>query len=334
MPIFNPEVIAMKLFKKAIRLIPRCVIFLLILALLLLATSYAFTPKDYWEKHRNGEVPVAHAVLNEPENSIDVLFVGDSLVYSAISPMDIWNDYGFTSFDCAGSAQQMFASEELLTAVLEQQKPKAVVFEPYSLFRKEKAGSKLAVQISSLFPVFTYHDRWKNIDEACFSGFFGVTNTDDFKGFALKWRVEKAKKRNYMKETDKEKEIPAYNEEYFESILNICEKAGTELILISVPSQKCWNYAKHNGIQELADKYGVEYVDLNLMNDRLSINWEKDTRDAGDHLNYYGAKKVSDFLGEYLQNRYSLPDHRSDRKYSQWNEALERYKPFVDAPKK
>lgn len=324
----------MKKTNKAIRLILRCSVFLLILVMLLGAASYVFTPRSYWEQQRRGEMPIAHAVLNEPEDSLDVIFLGDSLVYSAISPMEIWEKYGFTSFDCAGSAQQMFACEELLKAILENQKPKAVIFEPNSLYRKEQSGSKFALRVNSLFPIFTYHDRWKNIDKSCFSGFFSTNNTDDFKGFAPKWNVEKGKSDEYMSESDKSKKVPDYNEKYFESIIGICKEAGAELIMISVPSRKCWNYAKHNGIQELADKYGVEYVDLNLSNDRLSIDWEKDTRDAGDHLNYYGAEKVSDFLGAYLQNRYSLPDRRNDSEYSQWNEAFERYMPFVDAPKK
>ena len=323
----------MNISKKTITLSLRCAVFLLILAMLLGAASYIFTPKGYWENLLYGETPVTHAVLNEPNDSIDVLFLGDSLVYSAISPMDIWKKYGFTSYDCADPAQQMFACQELLKATLENQKPKVVVFEPNSLYRKEKPRSNLTVQISSLFPVFTYHDRWKSIDKSCFSGFFCVNDTDDFKGFALKWKTEKGKSSEYMKKTAKCKKIPDYNEEYLKSIISTCEEAGTELIMISVPSRKCWNYAKHNGIQELAEKYGIEYIDLNLCNDRISIDWEKDTRDAGDHLNYFGAEKISDFLGEYLQNRYSLPDHRSDSKYSQWNEALERYMPFVKAHK-
>lgn len=324
----------MKIQKKVIMLSLRCSLFLLILVMLLGAVSYIFASESYWEKQRNGETPVVHAVLNEPADSLDVLFLGDSLVYSAISPMDIWKKYGFTSFDCAGAAQQMSASEELLKATLEKQNPKVVVLEPYSLYRKKKQKSTLKMRISSMFPVFLYHDRWKNIDKACFSGFFRVNNTDDFKGFALRWKTKKGKSTEYMKETGESKKVPDYNEEYFKSIISICEEAGAELILISIPSQKCWNYEKHNGIQALADKYGIEYIDLNLSNDRLSIDWEKDSRDAGDHLNYFGAEKVSDFLGEYLQNRYSLPDHRSDRKYSQWNEALERYMPFINAPEK
>lgn len=324
----------MKKLKNYFKYILRIFIFLLILALLIATTSFAFTPKSYWDELRQGKIPAIHAVLNEPEDSIDVLFLGDSLVYSAISPMELWKNNGITSYDCSNARLQMFTCESLLQSTLEQQNPKVVVFEPNSLYRGEKQLSKLRARIDALFPVFAFHDRWKYIDDAFFSGFFNVDNTDYFKGFALKWKTEKGKTSEHMKKTDKIRAIPDFNEEHFKSIINICNEAGVELILISVPSQKCWNYKKHNGVQALADNYGLEYVDLNLMNDLISIDWQKDTRDGGDHLNYYGAKKVSEFLGEYLKDRYSLPDHRGDDDYSQWDEALESYTFFVNTPKK
>ena len=58
---------------------------------------------------------------------------------------------------------------------------------------------------------------------------------------------------------------------------------------------------------------------------KLDIDWNKDTRDAGDHLNYYGAVKVTDFIGQYVKENYDMPDNRSNPEYVKWNESLERY---------
>ena len=40
-----------------------------------------------------------YSILSEKQDKIDVIFLGDSLIYSSISPMEIWNNHGYTSFD-------------------------------------------------------------------------------------------------------------------------------------------------------------------------------------------------------------------------------------------
>lgn len=323
----------MENFKKDIKRILMCALFLLILAILLLLVSYFFAPKNHWESLRQGKTPIANSALDEPDDSIDVLFLGDSLAYSAVSPMELWKEYGFTSFVCASPGLQMASCETLLKEALEDQKPRAVIFEPNALYRKNKSGSGIGSRLEALFCVFTYHDDWKKLDKALFSGCFHAKTTDDYKGFRFNKEAKIGETSEYMKETDKSKDIPAYNEEYFKSIVDICKEAGTELIIVSVPSRKCWNYEKHNGVQSLSEKYGVAYIDLNLMNNKALVDWETDTRDKGDHLNYSGAVKTTKFIGEFLKERYSLPDRRGDSEYAQWNETLERYLNFVEASK-
>ena len=74
---------------------------------------------------------------------------------------------------------------------------------------------------------------------------------------------------------------------------------------------------------------GCEYIDLNLKNDTLKINWETDTRDAGDHLNYRGAVKVSDYLAKYLKSSGKLIDHRGEADYKLWADANNVYEKEV-----
>ena len=71
-------------------------------------------------------------------------------------------------------------------------------------------------------------------------------------------------------------------------------------------------------------------LDLNIDN-KAMIDWSKDTRDMGDHLNYYGAYKVSNYLGNYLNKLDILEDHRGNDYYSSWDNAL---KPYQDEVKK
>ena len=133
-----------------------------------------------------------------------------------------------------------------------------------------------------------------------------------------------------MKPTDKVAEIPALNIQYVREMKQFCDENGSRLVLVSTPSTVNWNFQRHNGIQKLANDIGCEYIDLNLMNDRIQIDWSKDTRDKGDHLNHFGAVKVSRFLSEYLKETGLLTDHREDPAYAKWNDSLKKYETVVE----
>ena len=57
----------------------------------------------------------------------------------------------------------------------------------------------------------------------------------------------------------------------------------------------------------------------------IPIDWEMDTWDEGDHLNFTGAKKVTAFMGEWLEDTGLFEDKRSQEAYSQWNVFLQDY---------
>ena len=96
--------------------------------------------------------------------------------------------------------------------------------------------------------------------------------------------------------------IARWNRQCLKDIQNLCQENGAQLILISSPSAKNWSYPNHNGIAALAAEMGLTYVDMNLMNDQLQIDWQVDTKDAGDHMNWDGAQKVSKWLAGYLSS--------------------------------
>ena len=79
----------------------------------------------------------------------------------------------------------------------------------------------------------------------------------------------------------------------------------------------------------MADEIGCDYVDMNVINDQIGIDWSKDTCDGGDHLNHAGAVKSTRFLIDYLSGLNILEDHRGDPDYKQWDECLEKYEKQV-----
>ena len=62
---------------------------------------------------------------------------------------------------------------------------------------------------------------------------------------------------------------------------------------------------------------------MNFVHKEMGIDWSKDTRDGGNHMNYEGAKKVTAYFGNYLSTEFDLVDHRGDEKYKSWDESVE-----------
>ena len=115
-----------------------------------------------------------------------------------------------------------------------------------------------------------------------------------------------------------------------DKIYELCKKKNISLFLIEVPSKILWDYEKYNAVKEYAEKRGINFIDCNQRLEEFGLNWKTDTYDAGDHLNYSGAVKLSAFVGEYIKKEYDLPDRREDGKYSFWQEDLKKYIKYVE----
>lgn len=275
----------------------------------------------------------AKGIIAEKKDTVDVIFLGDSEVYSTISPMQLWKEQGITSYDCSTGGQRLFDTLSLLKTALKNQRPELVVLEVNATFRKFSIGEVAYNKAGEFLSIFAYHDRWKWFHWSELFQKRDYSWTSDMKGFRLQTGVQAAAKKtykNYMKSSKKFKSIPEKNVNYIDAIHQVCKDNGIRFLLLSVPSSQNWDMKKHNTIADLAEKRGLSYVDLNLLTDELGIDWETDTKDRGDHLNYFGAQKVTTYLGTYLKETYSLPDHRGDELYNGWDTCLQQYQKEVD----
>ena len=122
-----------------------------------------------------------------------------------------------------------------------------------------------------------------------------------------------------MHATDEKTPVTFITRYYLEGIKDLCDTHGTKLLLVTAPSPANHTMQRHNEVQTLADNLGVPYLDLNLNTEELGIDWNLDTLDGGDHINYNGCRKVTVYLQQYLQAHYTLPDRRKDARYEAWN---------------
>ena len=229
------------------------------------------------------------------------------------------------AYDCGQSGQKIQETYYMLKTALKTQEPGWFCWRPILCSAIRTSGKSAVCNIRGycciIFPIFRYHNIWKTMFDS------SATLPDEYKGFTIRNSVKSYDgDENYMKETSELKKIPEFVDIYLKKIIEICRGKDIPLMLYSAPSPVNYNTAKHNAIQDYADKHNLPYLDLNYKTKELKINWKEDSYDKGDHLNVFGAEKVTAYMGEYLAEKYDLPDHRGEAGYEEWDRLAEMYR--------
>jgi len=304
------------------KLILRFIVFILILFIILLILSRIVLPKNNSEEAGMNNIR-AMKILGEKENTVDMIVYGDSEAYASIIPLQLWNDYGYTSFICATSGQTLPDSCRIAYDTLKYQNPKIVVLEADTIYLNSEISVPVSRVLYEILPIMEYHNRWKNLSLKDFYGKIKYTERDSNKGYYYLSNVDPVENsEKYMEYSDEIEEIPKLNKIYVKMLKAYCESKGAEFVIVSVPSSNNWNYKRHNGVKQFANEEGIDFLDLNEKKDEIEIDWTKDTSDKGDHVNYPGAKKVTKYLGEWLKEKNILESHKDDINYNFWNDDL------------
>lgn len=308
------------------KIILKCIAFFVILLLILLAISYVLIPKNNTAES-GMEEEQAMGILGERENSIDVIVYGDSEPMASIIPMKMWEDYGITSYVCATSGQTLPDTCKMAYDTLKKQKPKIIILEANNSYIPTSITVPMARIINILLPVTEYHNRWKNLKPEDLFGPINYTNTDVNRGYYYVGRVAPDDDTaDYMTYSDDKEEISSLNKLYIKFLKNYAEANGAKFMMVSVPNTNNWNYARHNAMKEFTEQEGIEFLDMNYLKDELNINWQTETGDNGEHVNFQGALKVTDYLGKYLVEHNDLTNYKNDTEYNNWNLDLELFK--------
>lgn len=300
-------------------------LFVLILVLLLGIASWI---TETAVRGTNGNIPgrdrVFVAMRTEEKNTVDVLFLGDSESYSSIAPPELWMRQGTAAYVCGQGAQRIQETYYILKAALQRQSPKLVVLETNVMFRDpgvlENIGTSIGQTAEYYFSVFRYHNLWKQLIEG------KKAEDPDYRGYRFSSEVKAYKgTEDYMEPSGKERKIPVVVEFYMKGIREMCAEKGIPMLMVSAPSPVNYDYEKHCELKAYAEKYNIPYLDLNYRTKELGIDWKNDTSDRGDHLNIRGALKVTEYIGEYLQNNYDLPDRRGSRRFQAWENSVKQY---------
>ncbi len=305
----------------------------------------------------------------EEDNSLDVVFVGASSIFSFWSPMQAWNSYGFTSYNFSTSAMSRATVLTAIKDVRRSQSPVLMVVEVRPYLNLEKLtsieypernvldsidynfnrllGVKYLFDHSSLsndaimteyIELAQYHNNksalkeelnWQLADNRLNSNPDGEGR---YKGFAI------SSQHSYQFEENVHISDMASEEvsELYVDLLKYCKENNIELLLVASP----WTLISEersrllNKMKLTAEDYGYGFIDGNRFYDKMGLDFREDFKDRS-HVNILGAQKWTEFLGDYLVHHYNLPDHRGDSGYDLWHAGYEAYaKEVADAEHK
>ncbi len=315
--------------RNALLPLAKVVSFVLIFAFLLTVASNIFIPKQ--NIRENGiNYFNARGFYGEPVNSLDIIAIGNSDLYSGFSPMVLWRDHGYASYVSGEARQSVAEASKVLKEALSCQTPKIVILETDSIFDDGYNAGRFEITLTNFaqntFPVFEFHNRWKVIGLQDFTERPQHTWKSKSKGFGISNKTDPYLGGEYMIPTEEREPIKLLTMKSLEKIAELCEEKGIKLILVEMPTTVSWNQKRHNSVADFAAKNDLTFIDLNLGRDAFELNWLTDTRDKGNHLNCSGAEKVTKYLGSYISSNFSISDHRNNPDYADsWNQALEDY---------
>ena len=101
-----------------------------VLSLLLLVNGLAAANRLLCVKSQDG-IDQARAFYHQPENSIDVVFLGSSHIHCNINTAYLWTEYGIAAYDYSAAEQPLWMTYYWLREFCKTQKPKLVVVDVF-----------------------------------------------------------------------------------------------------------------------------------------------------------------------------------------------------------
>jgi hypothetical protein len=312
--------------------------FLLVFVLLFFPLTNLLT-LTHASANGNQEQFVAENLYDLDENSLDVLILGSSQVAFGISAVEMYDYAGISAYGIGMSQGSLLGNYYWMLEAFKRQNPSIVMLDVSCLLEvmlesserisadvMKMSQNKLAMLksmsqyleepfLSYLLPIIKYHSRWAELTGEDFGE--NMNNHLSYRGLNITDKCKSGLEYDQVvidndDPTADIRELYDYQLEYFEKIVAYCQENDKELILFKTP-KTTWTGSDSAQIQELAEKYGLVYLDFNRQEllEAIDFDVNTDMKDK-DHLNTIGAEKLSRYLADYLVENFSMPDRRGD----------------------
>lgn len=284
-------------------------IFVLVFLLLFLFASNNYSSYTQFGYNYNAVIEKTREIEAEPENSIKVFFLGDSLTQAAISPEIIENTAQISSYNASTGGQWVGDSYAILQNTFKTQSPDAIVVESNYLYRDI---SKFESWLMNHAPLISHHLVPIVLSEE-------TVHVDPLKGYSTTNVVVPYEfDGSYMENGLEKHDFPLSNHDYLDTIYELCSENNAVLIVITLPTAKTmidgkwtsWTIGKHLAVEEWCSSHNITYIDYNYLLADIDFDWSTDYRDGGDHVNNSGAYKISNDLARRLSDLIHLENRK------------------------
>lgn len=291
------------------------------------------------------EASIVLPFYREPKDSLDVVFVGSSHFMCGVYPMELYDEFGYTSYVFASSAQLLPQTYWQTVEMLSRQSPRLVVVDVGNCFYKEKYGMKSYshVQtdnmpfslnkvklINDLFDeedrlpyylnIIQFHSRWKELTSDDVRPIRSVT-----KGAYVSFDSKDVDLTPVPDRSDV-LPIPENARTYLIKIIELCKSKKIPVLLVNMPGKNTLDESRTiNSVWSISEEYDVPFINFAEFYTDLGIDPHSDFRDEY-HLNAFGAIKTTRYLGRYISENYPDKKERSSGVSQKWENDLAAYR--------
>lgn len=326
-----------------------------ILALVIPILLFVALSRQYLFYYTDHNAERIRRFYQEEENSLDVVFLGASDVFSGYAPGLAYEEYGFTSYPYAIDANPGGLYKYQLKEVLRTQRPQQIFVEingfmydqpldeerlqifteniPFSFNKLEAIlRFKKEDKLGSLFPLVIYHGDWEVgrglLDRMEWRIATSQTPTL-LKGMITCTTIDK-KLPEEIELSEEQKSAMRMAETALDEFLAFCKEENLDnIVFIRFPHKK-----------EALQSSVVEQIESRVLESGYSfLNLEEHKEDMGldvlqdyynsEHLNIYGQRKLTSYLGSMIVEDFGVvPVHQSAENQSHWETCAAYYHHF------
>lgn len=194
--------------------------------------------------------------------------------------------------------------------------------------------------LETLFPFFKFHNRWKSLTEndvvsqprevsvsKGWTLFWNECNDmpvdDIFEPLRFSYAENYKDTERHYNDIYRKRNLDETTIEYLNKIVELTSSYNIKLCFFIAPyTMEIIEAEKFNALKEYAESFSIPVVDLNDNNMIENLQFTYGDMIDYQHVNAEGAKKITNYMGNFLVEKYALKNRKSDLNYEQWNQDL------------